>query len=127
MAYLQPLVIINGIDFSAIPKDVAAITVTYEKREGNNGGLMKNGDMTVDILAWKAVIKIETKGIASSWIPTLLNEMMNDYVEVTFIDPRTNSQRTGTFIPDVVEVPMSLFIDGDFVWANSTSIILTER
>lgn len=127
MANLQPLLIINDIDFSAALKAVASMTVTYEKREGNNGGMMKDGSMVVDIIAWKAVIEVETQGIASNTMQALLAEMISDYVEVTFIDPRTNARRTAEFIPDVVKTPMTLFVDGEWLKANSTTITLTER
>ena len=124
---LKPVFTVNGTDFSPMLKDINAMKVSYEKREGDNGGLMKNGDMTVDIIAWKAIIEVETQGVSAEWIPLLLAEMINDYVSVSFIDPRTNNPRTGTFIPSVVESPMAFFADGDVKWYNSTTITLTEK
>lgn len=127
MVDIRPVLIINNVNFSDLLKEVGAYSVQYEKREGSNGGLMKDGSMTVDIVAWKAVIKVKTKGATASAFSALLNTLITDYVDVTFMDPKTNTLRTATFIPDKVEAPMAYFVDGDVRWYNSTTITLTER
>lgn len=126
MVDISPVFLLNGTDYSDMLKEVN-FNVTYEKREGNNGGMMKDGSMTVDILAWKALITVQTKGVEPSRMAALLQELIADYVEVTFLDTRTNTERTAMFIPNVVETPIGFFKDGEIGWYRSTSITLTER
>ena len=126
MANITPKLILNNIDFSDIIKETE-FSVVYQKREGNNGGMMKDGSMTVDIIAWKAVISVTTKGMSSVRMMALLNELITDYVEVTFIDTRTNLERTALFIPDIVETPIGYFNDGEIGFYNSTTVTLTEK
>ena len=123
---MKPLFKLNGIDFSDCLKKYD-YSLAYEKREGNNGGMMKDGSMTVDVLAWKAVLKIKTDGLKAERMQELLSHLIADYVTVTFFDSRTNAERTGEFIPSVVDVPISHFKDGVVKWYNSTQITLTER
>ena len=123
---MQPLLKLNGIDYSDCLKKFD-YSLSYEKREGNNGGMMKDGSMTVDILAWKAVLKIATEGITAEKMAEILNHLIADYVEVTFYDTRTNAERTSSFIPSVLEVPAAYFKDGKVQMYNSTQITLTER
>lgn len=123
---MKPIFKLNGVDFSDCLKKFD-YSLSYEKREGDNGGMMKDGSMVVDILAWKAVLKVATDGIEAARMSTLLSHLIADYVEVTFFDTRTNAVRTSEFIPSVVDVPISHFRDGTVRWYNSTQITLTER
>ena len=126
MASITPKLELNGNDYSDIIKEVG-MSVSYQKREGKNGGMMKDGSMTVDILAWKAVITVTTKGTTPARMMELLEELIDDYVEVTFIDTRSNLERTADFIPSVVETPIAYFKDGEIGFYNSTKVTLTER
>ena len=123
---MKPLFKLNGIDFSDCLKKYD-YSLAYEKREGSNGGMMKDGSMVVDVLAWKAVLKIKTDGLKAERMQELLSHLIAEYVTVTFFDTRTNAERTSEFIPSIVDVPISHFKDGVVKWYNSTQITLTER
>ena len=123
---MKPLLKLNGVDFSDCLKKFD-YSLAYEKREGTNGGMMKDGSRIVDILAWKAVLKIKTDGLKPERVQELLTHLIADYVTVTFFDTRINGERTSEFIPSVVDVPISHFKDGVVNWYNSAQITLTER
>ncbi len=127
MVSITPVLRLNGKDFSDILKEIH-FKISHVKRTGNNGGMMKNGDTTVDLLAWKNVLTFETKGTTPARMGEFLNELLTDYVEVDYIDDRTNQETTGTFIPsETVEIPVGYFIDGAIGFYNATTITLTEK
>ena len=126
MVSITPVLEINGNDYSDILKEIG-FKITKVKRMGGNGGMMKDGSMTVDVLALKDVLTFTTKGTAPARFAAFLAELESDYVDVTYM-ATNNTQRTATFIPsESVEVPVAYFVNGAIGWINTTSITLTEK
>lgn len=126
MVSITPVLQINGNDYSDILKEVG-MKITRTKRMGGSGGPMKDGSMTVDVLAIKDTITFTTKGTAPARLSALLAELESDYVEVTYI-ATNNQERTATFIPgEAVEVPVGYFLNGEIGFFNSTTVTLTEK
>lgn len=96
MAMRLPLVI-NGVDFSEAASR-REYQIVYEERSGDAGGMMLNGDMTLDIRAKRPVI---TWPLNAMWLDelTALYAAINaaDYVTVSYLDTVTGQQSEGLF------------------------------
>lgn len=126
MVSIKPVLEIDDVDFSDILKEIH-FKITHVKRNGPNGGMMKDGSMTVDVLAWKTILNFSTKGTTPENMAAFVAALLKDYVKVKYIGT-DNQEHTGTFIPaDSIEVPVGYFKDGAIGFYNSTSITLTER
>ena len=78
---------INGIDFSAAFNAVG-YGVTYEKREGTNGGKTQDGTLIEDILCWKAVVNLPCIDLEEAVLAELLQvckakEVRFEYYDLT--------------------------------------------
>lgn len=76
-------------------------SVSYETREGGNGGMMLDGSWTSDIIAYKAIVTFTLIGISSAHLSDIIGGCLNPYVDLNYFDTRTNSQRTSQFMPVV--------------------------
>jgi len=123
---MRPTLIISNVDYSAAINKYS-YTVTYERREGGNGGTAKDGSTILDILAYKAVIVIETNGLRGGDLAALVAMAQDDFLPVTFTDPRSNTTRTADFHIDVGEMRQAMWKNGGIVWYAATKITLTER
>lgn len=124
---IQKNVSINGIDCSSI--FTAGYEIRYEKRRGNNGGMMLDGSTTVDVLAVKAIITLPMLPLAEINMQELITALTtSDYVTVTYWDLRAGKYRTIQAEPDELSVKY-LFrnIHGDELWKTGGSVVLTER
>ena len=117
--------IVDGVDFSTKINRLV-YSVGYEKREGSTGGLMLDGSETVDILAFKAVVTVYTNALTESEVTALFSALLKPYVQLTYRDLRTGSDRTATFIPDV-DAAEILLIDGQTPYFSEFGITLRER
>lgn len=117
---------IDGVDFSG---DVErnSYTVSYIKREGGNGGTMLDGSITVDILAFKTVITWDITALTSTKLSTLIDACLHDYVEVTYLDPLTNSTQTANFVVDVGTLDFAFQRHGIAYFNSGTTITFTQR
>lgn len=120
------MLIIGGVDYSDAMNKYT-YTVTYEQREGGNGGLAKDGSMILDILAYKAVITFETNGLKGADLAAMVSSLEGDFLPVTFTDPKTNSTRTAEFHASVGELSTAMWKGGNVTWYKATEITLTER
>ena len=78
---------INGVDFSAAFNAVG-YSVTYEKREGTNGGQTQDGTLIEDILCWKAVVNLPCIDLEEAVLAELLQvckakEVRFEYYDLT--------------------------------------------
>lgn len=123
---MMPL-IINGEDFSSLANQRKYV-VSYEKRSGNNGGMMLDGSLTEDVLAIKAIITWTLDAMTAPKLQRLLAQVGNadsPYVIVTFFDARLNSERTAEFIPSIGEINYA-FSRNSLAWFRD-GIVLTLR
>lgn len=122
----RPVLTIDGTDYSdAINK--YSYSVTYEQREGGNGGMAKDGSLILDVLAYKAVITFETNGMKGADLAELVSDLEGDFLTVAFTDPKTNATRTAMFHATVGELATAMWKSGNIVWYKSTQITLTEK
>lgn len=117
--------IVDGVDFS---KKINRLmySVGYEKREGSLGGMMQDGTETVDVRAFKAVVTVYTNSLTESEVTALFSALLKTYVQLTYRDLRTGSDRTAWFIPDV-DAPDILLFDGQTPYFSEFGITLRER
>lgn len=100
--------------------------VSYDMREGRNGGTTLDGSLITDMLARKIVIEFTTKVGAN--VESLLSNIRNNVsVAVTFVEPGDASVRTANFLPEIGSYQVAMFNGANnIVWQESTKIKLTE-
>lgn len=89
---------INSVSFTDLFTPTGYI-VSYQKRRGNNGGMMLDGSQVDDVLAVKAVVTCTCMPTDEKHLQQLLVVLANTYVTVSYYDPRTGNYRTMTAIP----------------------------
>ena len=120
-------VIIDGVDFSADFNKYGS-SVRYDPREGENGGMMLDGSMMVDILAWKAVLTLPCNDLTGDRLSALLQATLKSEISVTFLDTKLNAQRTATFInPDLSDQILTLQTAAGVRWYSGMTLTLTEK
>ena len=124
---MRNLVIIDGVDFSADFNKYGS-SVRYDPREGENGDMMLDGSMMVDILAWKAVLTLPCNDLTGDRLSALLQATLKAEISVTFWDPRLNEQRTATFIrPELSDQTLTLQTSKGVRWYSGMTLTLTEK
>ena len=113
MAYLK----INNKDFSNI---VSGLKVGYETLVSSNSGRNANGDTVIDVINNKNKVYVTFRHTFENEMNELLNAIEDYVVSVTFLNPKTKTQKTitayiGTPEPElyttagrVIYKPMSL-------------------
>lgn len=117
--------VIDGQDFSDFINRYN-YGVEYVARDGGRGGMMQDGSMTVDILAWKAVYTLGCNDVTGPRLAALQTACAKSYVDATVYDPMTGEERTGTFIPRLSGATTRLF-SGNVVWFGGMVLTLTEK
>ena len=119
--------IFDGEDFSKYINRFG-YSVFYEKREGMNGGMMLDGSMTVDVLAWKAVLQLPVNGLPADKMAQLVAACTKPYISVDYFDLRTGGQRSGvSFIPTLSEGVLSLINGEGTQWYRGAVLTLQEK
>lgn len=119
--------IIGNTNFTSLAKRLGGYTVSYQKREGPLSGYMQDGSKTFDLLAWKAVVTWELIGLRTQELAQVLNAVMNNYVQVTYFDPKTNANRTATFIPDIGDLNVAFQRNNATFWKDGITITMEEK
>lgn len=117
--------VIDGQDFSDFINRYN-YGVEYVARDGGRGGMMQDGSMTVDILAWKAVYTLGCNDATGERLAKLQAACLKSYVTATVYDPATGADRTATFIPNLSPATTKLF-SGNVVWFGGMVLTLTEK
>lgn len=118
-------VILDGQDFSDCFNRYN-YTVEYIPRDGGRGGMMQDGTMTVDVLAWKALYTLGCNDLTGARLAQLQRACMKSYVNAVVYDPQTGAQRSGTFIPRLSASTTRLFVGG-VVWLGGATLTLEEK
>lgn len=116
---------INGIDFSPHISRYG-YAFGYEKRYGNNGGIMLDGSETVDVLNYKAVIAVDCNAMKSETQALLISTCTSDYVTITYFDPHENADRTATFIPEIGQMVPAI-LRAQEKWFTGLTISFREK
>lgn len=101
--------------------------VTYIKREGVNGGMMLDGSMMVDVIAYKAVLTVPLNPMTAGEQSALLDAVCADYVNVRYFDVKTNAYRTAQFIPTIGTTSAVILRAGSAKWFSGLAITFEER
>lgn len=117
---------INGIDFSSYVEKNSYL-VSYETREGNNGGMMLDGSWTNDIIAFKATVTFTIVGMTAARLAEITSACLDQYVNLTYLDTRTNSQRTAQFMPSVGTATYAFARHGLDYFRNGMTLTFRER
>lgn len=116
---------INGTDFSELASR-CEYTVGYNVRTGSNGGMMLNGEMTVDILAYKAVITWPLNDMTAADLAAIQTAVLTDYVTVTYWDTKTNASRQAVFMPKISSAKIGILRTSGKWWKDIT-LTLEEK
>lgn len=118
---------INGVDCASLFTRYG-YTVTYKKIHGNAGGTMLDGRTTEDVIAIKAVIKLNLMPFTEESLHTFLTSIYgSDYAVVMYFDPRENKYRTIEAMYDEIESEHAFInCNEDNIWLAGT-LTLTER
>lgn len=87
MAYLK----VGGTDFSDI---VSGLKVGYETIVSDESGRNANGDTVIDIVSRKIKVYVELRHTTQAEMSSFLSSLSNYKVDVTFLNPKTNSLKT---------------------------------
>ena len=98
MSYLK----INNTDVSDLVK---SMKISYETLVSDNSGRNANGDTVIDVINRKVKLQIVFRAMESDEMMRLLGAIANYVVNVTYLDAKTNSNKTincytGTPEPD---------------------------
>lgn len=116
---------INGTDFSELASR-CEYTVGYNVRTGSNGGMMLNGEMTVDILAYKAVITWPLNDMTAADLAAIQTAVLTDYVSVLYWDTKTNASRQAVFMPKISSAKIGILRTSGKWWKDIT-LTLEEK
>lgn len=116
------MLIINGVQVTA--PDVYKVTIADLDSSANRSG---NGTLFRDRVAVKRTIEVSWYMMSGQDLSVLLSNMKSVFFPVTYLDPETNSQKTGTFY--VSDRPAGVAIknpDGSYRW-KEVAFSLIER
>lgn len=114
MTYL----LINGQDVSHLVKNMK---VGYETLVADSSGRNANGDTVIDVINRKAKIYVTFIPMDKANMSMLLSAIQDYVVSVTYLDPKTNSNKTISCYTGTPE-PDYLFIIGDRVMYKEMSL-----
>ena len=118
-------VIIDGVDFSDCFNRYA-YSVEDIPRDGGRGGMMQDGSMTVDVLAWKELHQIGCNDLPDTRWAQLRKACAKSYVQAIIYNPDTKATRTGIFIPRLSASSTRLFLNG-VIWFGGATLTLEEK
>lgn len=84
---------INGSDFSYI---VSGLKVGYETLVSENSGRNANGDTVIDVINRKVKLYITFRHMDNNEMDSLLEAIKDYVVEVSYLDPKTQTLETIT-------------------------------
>lgn len=102
---------INSVDFSDL---VSGLKVGYETLVSNTSGRNANGDTVIDVINNKRKIYITLRHTTVAEMQSFLSAIEPYQVEVSYLDPRTNTMETtkvytGTPEPEYYNISKSLY------------------
>ena len=118
---------INGDDCASLFTRFG-YSVSYKKVHGNAGGTMLDGRTTEDVIAIKAIIKLQFMPFREQDLHNFFKSIYGvDYDIVEFYDPRFGGYRTiEAIVGELTAEHKFININDDDIWIAG-SITLTER
>ncbi|ATP40695.1 hypothetical protein CSE16_11905 [Solibacillus sp. R5-41] len=95
------------------PSDYQVGIMDISKAERN-----ARGDMIIERIATKRKIELGWKYLSKSDLQTVMNAVSPVFFSVSYIDPLTSSQKTGTFYSGDRNVGALDYINGDIRWKD---------
>lgn len=118
---------IEGVDFSELV-DESDFTIDYVKREGNLGGIMLDGSMTVDVRAIKAVLQVKLTAATATEMYNVLQKVLSRYVKVGYFDMYQNQIVDNVdFIPTINGIPFAFVQNNTYFFKEGSTLTLEER
>lgn len=116
------LISINNIQIAS--PDTYEVTVSDLDASANRSG---NGTLFRDRIAVKRTIALSWLLISPEELSQLLNAVSDVFFSVEYLDPQTNSQKSGTFyVSDRTQGVAFKQSNGSYLWSN-VSLSLVER
>lgn len=84
---------INNKDYSHL---VSGLKVAYEVLVSDNSGRNANGDTTIDIINRKRKISVTLRHTTHAEMADFLNAIESYVVDISFLDPKTNTIKNAT-------------------------------
>ena len=107
--------IVDGQDFTDLFHKTG-YEVSYEFREGENGGLMCSGDELRDLLAVKPTVVATTNDAPTGRVAALLKACLKNEVQFRYFDLYEGAEKTIAAHPTVDTVPVLLDDSGTHWW-----------
>ena len=118
--------IVDGTDFTDLVHK-SGYEVSYEFREGENGGLMCSGDELRDLLAVKPTVTVTVNDAPTAQISALLAACLKNEVLLRYFDPKLGAAQTVTMHPTVDTVPLLLTDGSGTRWWKSFRITMRAK
>jgi len=109
---VRNLIKIDGKDIPT-PSDYQVGIMDISKAERN-----ARGDMIIERIATKRKIEVAWKHLSQSNLQLVLNAVSPVFFQVEFLDPQTNSRKTGTFYSGDRSTGALDYIDGNIRWKD---------
>jgi hypothetical protein len=100
------LVSIGGVDLLT-PSDFGVSIMDLSKAERN-----ANGTMIIERIATKRKLELSYNYLTGASLSVILNAIDSVFFDVTYLDPKTNGMRTGSFYCGDRSTGMLDYIDG---------------
>ena len=115
------------MDFSADTERLG-YSIVYEDRKGGNGMTMQNGDEFQDVIVRKPVLTWRLDSLTMTRLAALhaaINTAV--YVNVTYYDTATASQKTAYFHGTISEQEVGVIRDGGYYRFKAPTLTMRAR
>ncbi len=117
---------IGGVDFSDCIQKYG-YAVSYEEIEGKNSGYMLNGSYKRDIVARKANLSLTCNPLKPKRLASILSALSSDYVNITYYDTKTGTDRDAIFMPTVGQHSLVMLKSNGVAYWDGLAITLKEQ
>ena len=123
---MQPVFIVNGHDYTEyIPWD--GLKPSYNDLDKDNSGRnILTGLMYRKRITTKVKYDVTFLRMGSALARQLINDINKQYITVTLLDAKTNTQSTKTYYTSTINVGVQRYVGGDTVY-DGISFSITER
>ena len=118
---------INGVNFSSYTERLG-YSISYEDRAGGNSMTMQNGDQYMDIITKRPVLTWRLDSLTMTQLAALhaaINAAV--YVNVTYYDTATASQKTGVFHGTISAQEVGVIRNGGYYRFRAPVLTMKSR
>ena len=98
---------LDGKDYS-LAEWVLGYSVKTRKVTGQSAGYLLNGEHVADVIALKKDVTFKLSAMEQAELSAFLTGCTKEYVTMTFNDPISNTNVSGTFEPEISQLEMAI-------------------